>query len=191
MGKKRAKTAKERYEAWYARNSTALSEKRRALYESDPDYRDRVLEQSRSYRGRLREKKAEGRFKKRLVTYKKKHGKNSKRRPRRFLIDGRKEWVYSTAELAARVGRVQTTLRSWLAEGVLPGASVIISGRYHFTKEFMDAVERACRRLPHIHGAGRRDVLGKLIREEILYGRVSWVPRGGTEADRRKSSGEV
>jgi|CXWL01.1.fsa_nt_gi hypothetical protein len=92
--------------------------------------------------------------------------------------------VYTAGEFALRVGRATPTIRMWLEQHVLPGATIAFGGKSYFSSGFMAAVQRAQQRVYHLHGLGARAVLGRLIREELEAGGETWVPHGGTEADR-------
>lgn len=47
------------FTAWYQQNGDALNERRRNRYETDPDYKDKVLRQNRESRRRKKLKDAE------------------------------------------------------------------------------------------------------------------------------------
>lgn len=107
------------------------------------------------------------------------------RKPRWVGIHGVfKGWVYPVGVLAAKIGRSSPTLRFWLENDVLPGATIAFARRCYFTLAFMEAVRRAQQRVYELNGQGRRDVLADLIRQELKNAGETWVPRGGSEGDR-------
>jgi len=198
------KTAKERFDKWYSEKGGDYNAKRRARYRNDPEYRQAVLERSRKRREAARKRKARARFRRDMD----KRDLSEARRWQRSVRAGRRgmprrippvdevlgpgddrtgQWVYGTTALSSAVGRSQSTVRAWLSEGVLPGASTIIGQRYWFTRPFIDAVLAACRKVYEHDSNGSRAVLKGLVKDALVEAGVSWVPPGGKEKDRRKS----
>jgi len=192
-----AQTPRERYRKWYEENRESFNANRRKRYKKDREYREAVLERSRSRRAAARRRRAEERFERnrseptppRGATSAGRRGLprcvrpiDSVRGPR---DDAKGQWVYSTRYLADAVGRSQATVRSWLAGGVLPGSSIELGGRYWFTQPFIDAAARAVRAMYEHNGNGSRKVLAALVESELRDSGVSWVPLGKGERHRR------
>jgi hypothetical protein len=106
------------------------------------------------------------------------------------LPDGGEGWVYSVGVLAAKIGRSAPTLRFWLENDILPGCTYAFARRCYFSLPFMEAVLAAQKRVYQLNGQGRRDMLSRLIREELTNAGESWVPRGGSEEDRQRPGKE-
>jgi hypothetical protein len=95
-----------------------------------------------------------------------------------------KGFVFPVGMLAVKTGRSSPTLRFWIEHGILPGCTIAFARRCYFSPGFMDAVLKALERVYLLNGQGRRDMLGRLIREELTNAGETWIPRGGSERDR-------
>lgn len=171
---------------YYKRRRKKLLAERRHRWRTDPSYRERETERARKARAIKRSESAEERFESKVEE--KKDLERVPRRGRLVEIDGKREWTYTTGSLGAYIGREPNTIRAWMDQGVLPGASIFIGNSRRFTRGFCDAVRAACRRLYFISGRGERSVLRRLIMEELERAGESYVPKGGTEEDRIRLS---
>jgi len=150
---------------------------------SDPEYRLRESERAKDKRASARAASAGERFTASVAAVKAQAPKT--RAPRMATVDGREVWVYSSGHLAVEVGRCPMTVREWLDEGVLPGATVRDgSGRYWFSSAFISAVARATVEVLRRDARGKRDILRRLMLDELEAARVSYVPLGGDESVR-------
>ena len=168
---------------YYLRTREDRKEAAAKRWDNDPDYRSREMERSKNKRALARGVTASDRFNAMVEARK---ADPPKVRPPRFVeIDGKKAWVYSTGQLAIEVGRDPETVREWIEERYLPCCSIIISGRYWFSQEFIGATVRACSELFKYDGRGDRECLRRLILGELEKAGVSYIPIGKKgEADR-------
>jgi hypothetical protein len=171
---------------YYEKHKQTRSEQHKQRWRTDPAYRKREIERARRKRALERGKKAPERFEA-MVEEKRKQAKPT-RRPRLVDIDGKKVFVYSTGSVAREVGREDATIRAWLAQDVLPGPSIWIGQRAHFTEEYAKALRAACKRLLRLDGRGDLDILRRLVREELAERKVSTVARSGERVYHRKEA---
>jgi hypothetical protein len=171
------------YQHKYYQNHRGDRLKNAALrWKTDADYRKRELERKKNQRALGRAETAIERFM-RMVEEKRKSAKPT-RKPRRVEIDGKTVDVHTTGALAREIGRDSGTVRKWLADGTLPGCTVLIGGKCWFSESFAKAVFAACKALYFLDGRGERMMLHRLILEELEKAGESYVPRGGAESDR-------
>lgn len=175
---------------YYLRTREDRSKAAAKRWDDDPDYREREMKRSKDKRALARASTASDRFKAMVEARK---ADPPKVRPPRFVeIEGKKVWVYSTGQLAIEVGRDPETVREWIEERYLPCCSIVISGRYWFSQEFIGATVRACGELFKFDGRGDRECLRRLILGELEKACVSYVPIGKNEEARvRFSRGKV
>jgi len=187
------KRRRARYRYWYQQNKEERNAARRARYAEDQKHRSSILEAARSRRPEERKSKARGKFEDLVIENRDKVGnldlttarRGRKGHPRYAkLSNGWVGWVHSTRTLALMVGRRPCTIARWVDAGVLPGSTARFGRRYFFSKKFMQAVRRACKRLFYEDGNGSRDLLSQLIREELTRDGLSWLPPGSSEFDR-------
>lgn len=167
---------------YYKRRRKKLLAERRHRWRTDPKYRQRETERARQARALKRSENAKARFEAKVDE--KKDLDRVPRRGRLVEIEGKREWVYTTGSLGAFIGREPNTIRAWMDQGILPGASIFIGNSRRFTRGFCLAVRAACRRLYFVSGRGERSVLRRLVMEELEKAGESYVPKGGTEEDR-------
>jgi DNA-binding transcriptional MerR regulator len=100
---------------YYAENKEIISARRRQRYAEDPEYRERCKAQSREAKKRL----AERRRKERAKNKDKDSGKPTWYK---ILYDGREIPVkmFSTGQLAKKLGRKAQTMRIWERKGIIP-----------------------------------------------------------------------
>ena len=95
------------YAEWYEQNKDKLAEDRKQRYEDDPEYRQKVLDQSASYREKTRK---EPRVK--LPRH---------RKPKSYALpDGTKIQMFSVGAFAMYIGRSVQSVNHWEREDLLP-----------------------------------------------------------------------
>lgn len=120
------------YEQWYKENRDEVAKKRKQRYESDPDYREMVLERSAKYRERQRE-----------VTQVRvpRHHK-----PRMFQREGdeKKVPLYSIGAFASYINRSVQSINHWESNGLLPRTPYRVGKRgfRYYSAEMMEVVRR-------------------------------------------------
>lgn len=97
------------YKTWYQANKDKLAEKRKQRYESDQSYRDKVLNQNKSYRTRL----SEGLIPRGQPDHK-------PRKTQIIEIEGKQFPAFYISLLSKQVGRTIPTLYGWERKGILP-----------------------------------------------------------------------
>jgi hypothetical protein len=129
------------YSDWYEKNKGTLAARRKDRYESDPEYRDRVLEQNRKHRDKKRKEEA-------------KKPKPKVRIPRHrkpitvmVLINGAptpKELVHIGA-FSRAIGKSIPTVHQWERNGLLPKTPLYMNGTSKrerlFTAEMINVVK--------------------------------------------------
>jgi hypothetical protein len=155
----------------------------RERWRHDPEYRAREQERAKKRRGELRAQRAAERFEQMIE---RKQAAGGVTRPPRFvMLRGQPVQVWTSGSLGREVGRSPRAIRGWLRDGVLPGATAYIGEAAFFSRDFCEAVWRACKRIYYLDGRGDKQVLKRIIREELAAGRVSYVPpNGDNEQDR-------
>lgn len=100
------------FKDWYEKNKERLSEKRKKLYKSDPDYRQTQVNRSRSNRAA------------------------------RKVIDTRPaEYIFDTKQLTEYLGVTSFTLGSWRKKGYYPQPASF-SGKFFFTQKQADQLKK-------------------------------------------------
>jgi len=151
---------------------------------SDPEYRLRESERAKDKRAEARAASASERFSTSVAAVKAQAPKT--RAPRIVTVDGHEVWVYSSGHLAVEVGRCPMTIREWLDDGVLPGATIRDgSGRYWFSSAFISACARAVIEVLRRDARGKRDILRRLMLDELERAKVSYVPLGAVAESAR------
>ena len=145
MGKKKKEEQREpwSYQDWYDKNKDGLSQRRKDRYHTDPEYKERVLEQNKKYREKKRKEAAQiPRPKVRVPRH---------RRPviRTILLRGKpktKELVHVGA-FARIVGKSVPTIHQWERLGLLPRTPFYVNGKSKrerlFTSEMIEVVKEA------------------------------------------------
>jgi len=174
---------------YYEIHREARSKKNQWLWENDPDYRRQEIERSQKRRAQKRSEKAHARFAKMVES--KRAEKFVTEAPRPIIECGRVVEVYSTGSLGREVGRSPRVIREWLNEDILPGSSVLIDGAAFFTKAYSNAVYRACKRLYCLDGRGSKRVLKRLIREELVRGKIKFILLGGVGGSEQDKTSAV
>ena len=129
------------YMAWYEKNKQQLADRRKERYQSDQEYRDRVLEQNRKHREKKRKEEAKKpRPKVRIPRH---------RKPVTVLvlINGAptpKELVHIGA-FSRAIGKSIPTVHQWERNGLLPRTPLYMNGKSKrerlFTAEMIDVVK--------------------------------------------------
>ena len=105
--------------------------------------------------------------------------------PRDVWIKDEPERCYSSGSLAREIGRESRTVRLWLSERVLPGATAFFAvdtvPDAYFSAGFCAAVKRACRRLYRLDARFPRSKLRGLVLEELARAGESYIPVGGDD----------
>lgn len=164
---------------YYQERADSRAEAHRARWERDEEYRQREIERQRAKRQEAREEAAPKRFA-RSVSAKRKAAKPT-RRPKYVEVDGERCYVYGTGTFARELGKEDATIRVWLKSGILPGCTIWIGKRAHFSETFMRAVRQAVKELYTIDGRGNLDVLKRLVVEQFKADGVSFVTEPGGE----------
>ena len=161
---------------YYLRTRKTRLRERARRWKEDPDFRARELERARKERSEERRKRAANKFAE-MVARKRAEAekrdvdrKRPARRPRLIAFTGKKadlQPAYPSGTAALCIGRGGETLRGWLNEGVIPGASAFYGDKAYFTQGVIDAMYRACFRLYFEDGNGNLEVLTRLVREEL------------------------
>lgn len=103
--------------AYYRKNREEIAEKKKKRYESDPEYKEEILERARERRHRIALEREERR---------KKEPKKDPMTPHVFALNvggiDRKLNMYTAGQLALLVGRKTQTIRLWERNGILPEA---------------------------------------------------------------------
>lgn len=138
-GKKRNRDQSGYYQDWYAKNKLALSEKRKARYRQDSEYRQDALDRSREWWLKQprepRERDATWEPKKRYMT------------PRTVRF-GRGAnavtlEVISSGMFAQAIGYSMAAVTEWRLEGVLPPPTMKDSvGRYWYSEDYTNMVNK-------------------------------------------------
>jgi hypothetical protein len=174
----RALTSDQLYQRNYHRDNRARRKKSRAKRrKQDKEFREQDIQRLRDRRAQRRQEVAVEKFNQ-LVEAKREKCQIT-RRPRMVEIDGERVFVFGTGSLAREVGREDATIRAWLAQAVLPGASVWVGRRAQFTKAYCEAVRAACRKLLLEDGRGDLDILHGLIRDELREREITFVRKNG------------
>lgn len=98
----------EYYEGYYEDKKDEIADKRKKKYETDPDYRQKVIDRSRQYREQQRQSRPRARIPKHAKSKKHKTG------------DGGTIDLYSVGSFALGVGRSVQCINHWEREGILP-----------------------------------------------------------------------
>lgn len=106
------------FKMWYTVNKDKLSEKRKQLYHSDPEYRKKNNETSAKWR--------------------KEHPAPSRAGESRFKkYKGATIEVFRITAVAEMIGRSDQTIRGWEADGVIPKPLIESAHRYYTKKQIM------------------------------------------------------
>jgi hypothetical protein len=174
----KALTPDQLYQRNYHRDNRERRAKKRAdRRKKDKAFREQDIQRLRDRRAQRRQEVATQKFDQ-LVEAKREKLQIT-RRPRYAEIDGERVFVFGTGSLAREVGREDATIRAWLTQGVLPGASVWVGRRAQFTKAYCEAVRQACRKLLLEDGRGDLDILKRIIREEFRDKKITFVRKNG------------
>ena len=175
---------KEYQQEYYEAHKEERTAKLARLWRDDPAFRKKERDRNKRRRALIRAEKAKDRFDEMVES---KRGDAAQTKPPRFvMIDGECKPVWTTGSLGREVGRSARAVRTWMRRGDLPGASVFTrDGAAWFTREFCEAVRRACERLYYFNGRGDRRVLRRLITEELAEAKVSYVQFGDESAEQR------
>jgi hypothetical protein len=166
------------YQRNYHRSNKVRRAKARALRrKKDTAFREADIERLRQRRADKRAEVADAKFA--ALVEEKRDKLSPTRRPRLVEINDERVYVFGTGTLAREVGREDATIRAWLSQGILPGASVWIGRRAQFTKQYCGAVRRACRGLLLEDGRGDLTILKQLIRQEFKDSGITYVRKGG------------
>lgn len=172
----RKKIEEQRYQReYYEKNKKKRSLAHKKRWKEDEDYREREIARQRKRRAEARKETASDRFD--AMVEEKREALKPTRKPKFVEVGGKRCFVFSTGTLAREVGREDGTIRAWLVSGVLPGASVWIGRRAHFTENYCTAVRNACRRLYSEDGRGDLEILKRLVREEFESAEVFYKPK--------------
>jgi len=185
MSDKSHSTTEQEYQRdYYKKNKVNRTKALKERWANDAAFRETERERNQKRRGQLRAEKAGWRF--HAMIHERRKRLEPTRPPRWVLIgSGPAQQVWTTGSLGREVGRSGKAIRSWLREGVLPGATVYIGGSSFFSRRFCDAVYRACERLFYLDGRGDRLVLKRLVREELAKTNTGFVPPGGDNSEDR------
>ncbi len=177
MTKKKKMTAEQEYQHdYYLRNKKKRTKTLKEAWKNDPRWRASEQERARERRGRLRSAKAGPRFEQMI---KERRAAAERTRPPRFVLINRQDvQVWTSGSLGREVGRSPRTVRGWLRDGTLPGATAYVDGAAFFSHRFCQAVYLACERLYYLNGRGEHLVLKRLIREELAKEGISFVTLG-------------
>jgi hypothetical protein len=115
---------KEYFAKWYAENKTALSERRKAKYRNDTEYRDRVLAAPRRARPK-REGDAE--FVNNQI----------------HCRDGQWRTALVLEGLADQLGVQNETIAKWHQRGIIPATPYFIGRRKYYTQAMADVLMAA------------------------------------------------
>ena len=86
------------------------------------------------------------------------------------------EWLFSSGTLAAVCGKSPSTMRTWIENRVVPGYSRLLSGRYWFTMDFMQAVAEGYRKTLFIDGRAPHKTLRRWVRGELEERAIPYEP---------------
>lgn len=100
------------YQKWYAVNKERLSVRRKQLYNSNPELREKIKERQKRYRESNPSRSKAGQTKVRM-------------------IDGKDHVVHRIGEAAVLISRDEQTIRNWEAKGLIPRPSVPGVHRYY------------------------------------------------------------
>jgi hypothetical protein len=172
---------------YYAEHKKKIRARCHEQWRNDPLWRAGEQERARRRRGELRAQRAADRFA--AMVLDKQLNEPVTRPPRFIMLRGAPVQVWTSGSLGREVGRSPRAIRGWLREGVLPGATAYIGEAAFFAHDFCSAVWRACKRIYYLDGRGDKQVLKRIIREELAAGRVIYVPpNGDNERDRLVAS---
>ena len=163
--------------SYYQEHRAARAARHKKRWAENTEYREREIDRQRKRRQESREASVQDRFDRRVDE--KREAARPTRRPQYVEIDGERTYVYGVGSFAREVGREDATIRSWLVHSVLPGASIWIGRRAHFTKEFVSAVRSACRAMLTKDGRGCNEELGNLIRAELDKRGIKYTAKRG------------
>lgn len=113
------------YKEWYKEHSSELAEKRRQRYKSDPDYKQKVLDQNRAYREKKSQEAA------RIPKPRVRIPRHRKPVALSVPINGvetLKQLVH-VGYFARAIGRSVPTIHQWERSGILPRTPFMLTGR--------------------------------------------------------------
>jgi len=171
------------YQAAYYQS--VQKERRRGKWHRNSDYREKEQARARRRRALRRAELVDARFDAMVADKKGAWGRTQA--PRDVWVGGNPVRCYSSGSLGREVGREARTIRLWLDNTYLPGATAFLGAGKpdaYFSAPFCRAVKRACRRLYRLDARFPRDKLRGLVLEELAAVKESYVPVGGTEEDR-------
>jgi len=160
-------------------------DRRRGKWHRNSDYREKEQERARRKRAIKRAETADDRFD--AMVAEKKALMSKTQAPRDVWIRGKAIRCYSSGALGREIGREARTVRLWLDNTYLPGASAFLGTNKpdaYFSVGFCAATKMACRRLYRLDARFSRDKLRGLVLEELAKAGESYIPVGGTEDDR-------
>lgn len=104
------------FKEWYEENGDSHNEKRKRRYETDPEYRNAIIERQRAYRQRTSVRRV---------------------RPPLTKVDdkGVEHLVYRVGLASQMVGRSPQTLKKWERKGYIPKPSIKTIHRYYTAKQ--------------------------------------------------------
>lgn len=131
------------YKSWYADNRVGLSEKRREKYQNDPEYKQKVLAQNRSYREKkAAEQSASPRSRIRTTKH---------RKPVALEVEINGETtlkqLFHVGSFARSIQRSVPTIHQWERLGIIPRTPFVLIGKTKqerlYTMEMIQAVKNA------------------------------------------------
>lgn len=158
-----AKDQKAYFKGWYEKNAEELAAKRKARYESDPEYAERAKERTRL-----------GKMAKRLERQKERLKTGAPLRvagggPRKpvpvVMPSGKVVQGYTVGEVARRLGKSYHTLKKWRQIGVLPASPLKTDmGHGLYTEAMIDVLKSAVAKRIDV------SVSDKSFTEEVVAG---------------------
>lgn len=154
------------FKDWYKDNSTDLNKDRRSRYETDPDYRERVLETNRASRERQRQ----ARLKEQAKAKKAKKVVVKKAPWKEVSVEtgaATPQKLYTIGYLATALGRSVQVIRLWEKQGVIPPTPLkSAKGDRMYTPEMIDSIHEILEKKGRLkeNTRGKRRPLKAVIR---------------------------
>ena len=150
------------FKVYWEREKDVRNKARRHRYLNDPEYAEKVRQQTRDYRAKQR--------KKRLAKPKPERAAarltgSVKQYPKPVLIGAKEEQVYTARELCAKLGISYDGLRQWRTRGLFPEPELRAFGGAGFTDGMCEVVVSA-----HVSRGRRVRTKDATFRREIVEG---------------------